>query len=164
MKITTISLLLAGLLMLVGCSQPTEMPAMPAMDNSSGDMAMTPSHNMPMPDDLDFSTTRPGEGGLIVATVTSDGDSIPINQMHQWTLHLETPDGQPIDNATVSVDGGMPQHGHGLPTEPQVTDNLGNGDYRVEGIKFQMPGWWEVKFAVEFDGQTDVITFNLMLN
>jgi hypothetical protein len=57
----------------------------------------------------------------------------------------------------------MPQHGHGLPTSPQVTQNLGNGDYLVEGMKFQMPGWWEVRFSISAGAQTDTITFNLTL-
>jgi hypothetical protein len=57
----------------------------------------------------------------------------------------------------------MPQHGHGLPTSPQVTQNLGNGDYLVEGMKFQMPGWWEVRFNILAGGQSDAITFNLTL-
>ena len=62
--------------------------------------------------------------------------------MHQWTLHVERADGTPVDDATITVDGDMPQHGHGMPTQPQVTENLGNGDYLVDGLKFQMGGWW----------------------
>jgi hypothetical protein len=41
--------------------------------------------------------------------------------------------GEPVENATIAVDGDMPEHGHGLPTCPQVTKYLGNGDYLVEG-------------------------------
>jgi hypothetical protein len=58
----------------------------------------------------------------------------------------------------------MPQHGHGLPTLPQVTENLGEGDYRVEGLKFHMPGWWIVEFDISADGMNDHVTFNLQLN
>jgi hypothetical protein len=60
------------------------------------------------------------------------------------------------------VDGGMPQHNHGMPTQPQVTP-LGSGDYRVEGMKFQMPGHWVVTVAVDAEGQQDTATFNLQL-
>ena len=42
----------------------------------------------------------------------------------------------------------MPRHGHGLPTKPRVTRPLGNGDHLVEGMKFNMGGWWVVKFRV----------------
>ena len=57
----------------------------------------------------------------------------------------------------------MPQHGHGLPTRPQVTQDLGNGDYLVEGLKFQMIGWWEVRYTITASEQSDSITFNLVL-
>jgi hypothetical protein len=85
-----------------------------------------------------------------------------INQMHTWTFHLETPAGQPLSGAQIIVDGGMPQHGHGLPTSPQVTKELGNGDYQVEGMKFNMPGWWVVHFHITASGQQDTMTFNLI--
>jgi hypothetical protein len=57
----------------------------------------------------------------------------------------------------------MPQHGHGLPTQPQVTQSLGNGDYLVEGMKFQMAGWWVVDFNIDSAGQRDNVRFNLIL-
>ena len=62
-----------------------------------------------------------------------------------------------------AVDGGMPEHGHGLPTEPYVTGNLGGGDYLVEGLRFQMKGWWEVKFTISTSENTDEVVFNLIL-
>jgi hypothetical protein len=69
-----------------------------------------------------------------------------------------------VEDAVIEMDGEMPEHGHGLPTKPQVTEYLGDGDYRVEGVKFQMTGWWEVKFEIAANGQTDEVTFNLMLS
>jgi hypothetical protein len=61
------------------------------------------------------------------------------------------------------VDGGMPQHGHGLPTKPLVTRQLGNGDHLVEGMKFNMGGWWVVKFRVNAAQGPDSVVFNLKL-
>jgi hypothetical protein len=115
------------------------------------------------PASLDTATTRPTDNGLFTASWRSDTDAVPHNQMHTWTLTVTTPDGAPVENAEIFVDGGMPQHGHGLPTSPQVTEYLGNGEYRVEGLRFQMTGWWEVKFNISAGGQTDSITFNLTL-
>ena len=86
-----------------------------------------------------------------------------INEIHSWTLHVETPDGQAVEGATVSIDGGMPQHNHGFPTSPEVTQDLGEGDYLIEGVRFNMTGWWEMKFAIEAGGQTDTVTFNLVI-
>lgn len=122
-----------------------------------------PRHMTPVPSELDTSTTRLSEQGLYRATIKPERDPIPINQIHAWTLHVETADGKPVDQAEITVDGGMPQHGHGLPTRPEVTRNLGNGDYLVEGMKFQMTGWWVVHFHIRAGGQDDRVTFNLML-
>ena len=116
-----------------------------------------------IPSDLDYSTTRSSDQGLFKVSYTASTGAVPVNQIHQWTLHVETEDGQPVNDATILVDGDMPQHGHGLPTRPQVTENFGNGDYRVEGMKFQMGGWWVMDFTITANGQTDAVHFNMML-
>jgi YtkA-like len=116
-----------------------------------------------VPSDLDYSTTQLSENGLFRVSYTASTDVVPVNQIHQWTLHVENADGEPVEDATITVDGDMPQHGHGLPTRPQVTENLGNGDYLVEGMKFQMGGWWVMDFTITADGQSDAVHFNMML-
>jgi len=113
------------------------------------------------PANLDISTSRLSDDGLFQVTWSSDPTNVPLNQIHTWTLHVETSDGQTVEDASILVDGGMPQHGHGLPTNPQVTEYLGNGDYLVEGMRFQMTGFWEVKFVINSGEQSDSITFNL---
>jgi len=115
------------------------------------------------PKDLDLSRTRASEGGLYRATIRPQGDSIPQGRLHSWTLHLETAAGAPVDSAAVAVDGGMPQHGHGLPTKPQVARSFGNGDHLVQGMKFNMGGWWVVKFRVSSATGNDSLMFNLQL-
>jgi hypothetical protein len=115
------------------------------------------------PDNLDYSRTRQSEKGLYRGTIRPQGDSIPQGRLQRWTLHLETADGAPVDSATVLVDGGMPQHGHGLPTKPRVTRALGNGDHLVEGMKFNMGGWWVVKFRVDATSGSDSLVFNVKL-
>ena len=117
--------------------------------------------NEPPPTNLDISTSRPSDEGLFQVSWSSDPVNVPLNQIHTWTLHVETPDGELVENASILVEGGMPQHGHGLPTNPQVTEYLGNGDYLVEGMRFQMTGFWEVKFVINSGEQSDSITFNL---
>ena len=118
---------------------------------------------MTIPDDLDSSTTRLTDKGLYRVTIASGPDPIVINRIHSWTVHVESADGSAAEDAQISVGGGMPLHGHGLPTTPQITENLGGGDYLLEGIKFQMIGWWEVKLRIIANSQTDSVTFNLLL-
>ncbi len=112
---------------------------------------------------LNTDRERMTDNGLFRVSFVSELDPVAINQMHSWTLNVVTADGRAVENAAITVDGGMPQHGHGLPTSPQVTEYLGDGAYRVEGLRFQMGGWWEVKFDIEAEGQTDAVTFNLVL-
>jgi hypothetical protein len=115
------------------------------------------------PQGLDYSRTRSSESGIYRGTIRPQGDSIPKGRLQKWTLHLETASGAPVDAATLAVDGGMPQHGHGLPTKPRVTRALGNGDHLVEGMKFNMGGWWVVKFRVRSTAGSDSLVFNLKL-
>ena len=57
----------------------------------------------------------------------------------------------------------MPEHGHGLPTEPVVTTMGFDGLYRIDGMKFSMPGWWVVTISVMANGEQDSVSFNLNL-
>ena len=111
----------------------------------------------------DIQTAKASAHGLYRATVRPDVTPIPVRRLQRWTLHLDTIDGRPVDTATISMDGGMPQHGHGLPTHPRVTRALGNGDHLVEGVKFNMGGWWVVRFAITTAAGSDTVTFNLGL-
>jgi hypothetical protein len=115
------------------------------------------------PAQLDTATTQMSQQGLYRVSFTAEQEPITISTLQTWTVHVATPDGQPVEGAAVAITGGMPEHNHGLPTAPLVTPS-GGGDYRVEGMKFQMPGWWTVTVAVAADGQQDRATFNLLLN
>jgi YtkA-like protein len=113
--------------------------------------------------DADVSTTRLSERGAYRVSYASDTLPIPINRLHRWTVHVEDKGGQPVTDAMIKVDGDMPGHGHGLPTRPRVTQNLGNGDYVVEGMKFQMGGRWVMEVTVAAGAQADTAKFNLEL-
>jgi len=120
-------------------------------------------HSNYVPADLDLSTTRLSTHGTYKVGYVSRRDPIPLNQIHNWTIHVETAGGRPVEHAAIAVDGDMPQHIHGLPTRPEVAKELGNGDYLVEGLKFHMSGWWVVDFQIDAGGQRDVVRFNLVL-
>ena len=111
----------------------------------------------------DYATERVSAQGAWRVSYKADPTPVPVHRLHAWTLHVARPDGTPITGATIKVDGDMPQHGHGLPTRPRVTRELGNGDYLVEGVKFQMGGWWVMDFEVTAAGRTDRVRFNLQL-
>ena len=118
---------------------------------------------MRAPSNLDYSRTQLSSRGVYRGSFEPVGDSIRVGRLHSWRLRLETNDGRPLDDVTIAVDGGMPQHGHGLPTKPRVTRHAGNGEHVVDGMKFNMGGWWVVKFRVAGALGPDSVTFNLKL-
>jgi hypothetical protein len=119
---------------------------------------------MSAPSNLDLSLTRATADGKLVVTLQPPATPAAINQLHAWQVRLATPAGAPIAHARIKVDGGMPQHGHGLPTRPQVTQELSDGTYLIEGMKFSMTGWWEIKLAIESHEGSDKVTFNTVVS
>ncbi|HET7867714.1 MAG TPA: FixH family protein [Burkholderiaceae bacterium] len=115
------------------------------------------------PVDLNTSLERSTEQGRYVVALQPPASAPAINQLHAWQVKLSTPDGRPVSHAQIAVDGGMPQHGHGLPTRPRVTRELGDGTYLIEGMKFSMTGWWEIKLAVQAAPGADKVTFNTVV-
>lgn len=90
--------------------------------------------------------------------------TVRIGVFQEWVLTLRRPDGSPVDSARLQVGGGMPGHGHGLPTQPQVTEYLGNGRYLIRGVRFNMLGDWVLRFAIELPEGQDTTAFLLRLD
>ena len=109
------------------------------------------------------ATVKLSEQGFYRVSYTSKHDPIQINNIHSWVLHVETAAGQPVADAEIGVSGGMSGHNHGLPTAPRATRYLGNGDYLIEGMKFQMGGHWVITFSVSAEGRSDSVSFELDL-
>jgi hypothetical protein len=113
--------------------------------------------------DLDLSLSKPTNRGHYVASLEPQKIPVPVGAMHTWTVTVKTPSGASVENIDISIAGGMPQHGHGLPTSPKVTKNLGGGRYLIEGMKFNMPGWWTLTVSIDGHEGSDSATFNLEL-
>ena len=105
---------------------------------------------------------RASAAGLYIATLEPARPVRP-RQMQTVRVTVRDAEGRAIDEAAISVGGGMPQHGHGLPTRPRVTRNLGGGTYEIEGVRFNMGGWWEFRLAITGARGADTVTFNLNL-
>lgn len=118
---------------------------------------------MSPPKNLDLALTRPTVENRYVVTLQPPARPAAINQLHAWRVLLSTAAGAPVAQARIQVDGGMPQHGHGLPTRPQVTQEVAAGTYVIEGMKFSMTGWWEIKLAIESPAGADKVTFNTVV-
>jgi hypothetical protein len=115
------------------------------------------------PADLDTSTTRVSAKKLFRVSYASDVDPLPIARFISWKLKVETADGKPVRDGEVTINGGMPEHGHGLPTIPEVVPGTAPGEYIVRGLKFSMPGWWVITFKIKANGAEDLTTFNVIV-
>jgi hypothetical protein len=126
-------------------------------------MMMMHGKNIARPPAIEFGTgLRASASRQFTATLQPDQPLRP-RRMHTVRVAITDAAGVPMDGATIQIDGGMPQHGHGLPTRPRMTRALGNGLYEIEGVRFNMGGWWEFKLAIDAASGSDVVTFNLAL-
>ena len=119
--------------------------------------------NVARPASEQFGTgPRPTQKQVYVVTLNP---TEPLRPRKLQTLPITITDaaGRPVEGAKVAVDGGMPQHNHGLPTQPRLGRALGDGKYEIEGVRFNMGGWWELKLAIEAAPGSDNVTFNLDL-
>jgi hypothetical protein len=84
-------------------------------------------------DGADASTRRLTRDGRYEVTYTPEVQPIPTRTLHAWTIEVRTRDGHPVEGATLKIGGGMPDHGHGLPTAPVAREALGGGRYVIDG-------------------------------
>ncbi|MDH4094121.1 MAG: FixH family protein [Betaproteobacteria bacterium] len=90
-------------------------------------------------------------------------EPLRLRRLQTVPVRITDAAGRPVEQARIAVDGGMPEHLHGLPTQPRLGRSLGNGVYELDGVRFSMGGWWEFKLAIESPAGADSVTFNLSL-
>jgi hypothetical protein len=113
--------------------------------------------------DIDLSRSKSTADNRYHVKIAPEAEPLAVGAMHGWVLTLTTPDGRPVEEARIAISGGMPLHGHGLPTAPEVTAYLGEGRYRIEGVRFNMGGNWELEFAISAPPGDDNVAFNVAL-
>jgi len=113
---------------------------------------------------LEFGRQRDSRRGLYRVRIEPLNPGARLGDFQSWKLHVDAADGRPVSGAVIHVKGGMPQHGHGLPTLPQVSAGRAPGEYRIDGLQFSMPGWWELSVYISSERQDDIVTFNLDAN
>lgn len=111
----------------------------------------------------DDAKTWASDAGHFTVSFRSELQPLVINKIHTWILHVEDSDGNAIAGANITVTGGMPEHNHGLPTLPQVTATPEHGNYKVEGMRFHMRGYWEIRVAIDVGSEHDSVMIPLQL-
>jgi hypothetical protein len=113
---------------------------------------------------LPFSAPLPTDGGRYVLALRVEPDPPPLSELFVVHATLTTPDGAPVEDATVHLDATMPHHGHGMMTRPiddaGVCDPEGacrhpGGAYLTRGFKFHMAGPWTISARVDGPAGSD---------
>lgn len=100
-------------------------------------------------------------------TLESQLKPLSINQIHSWLVRVNSAQGEGVSQATLMVTGGMPDHDHGLPTQPQITAEIAPGVYLLEGVRFHMNGRWvmtvELTTSDAVNSTAEIVNLELML-
>lgn len=111
----------------------------------------------------EFGTGPRASNRSLYAATLEPREPLRLRQLLAVPVRIVDANGRPVDGATVSIEGGMPEHLHGLPTKPRVTRSLGEGVYEIEGLRFSMGGWWQLTLVIDSPAGVDSVTFNLAL-
>jgi hypothetical protein len=105
---------------------------------------------------LTFSrlTNIPSHNGVYRASMIASANS-------QWTVEIQTASGTRIPSASLALESWMPDDERVVAMHPHVTE-LAHGRYRVDGLRLDRHGWWNVKLAISAAAGTDSLAFNLV--
>lgn len=132
----------AALLILAGCDKP-KAPG-------STQPSPSPSTSAPAPAPSARESTQIADSDKIFK-IAFRPDPAPIEASKPFSLHVDvarrTSDAPIGDEASLVVDAAMPEHRHGMNTQPRVR-RVGPGKFVADGMLLHMPGRWEIYFDV----------------
>lgn len=102
---------------------------------------------------------RPSTNGRYTVVLRPAKVPIPVNEWVDFSIQIRRRDGAKVELTEVALDGGMPAHGHGLPTAPTVLRAGAAGELVATGVRFNMAGLWELRLTVVDSGGGDVAVF-----
>lgn len=128
-----------------------------APDDASGDDAATATDlgaagasgicsDDPRAEQYEAGMGKRTESGLKVVLVEAEPEP-PARLDNSWVLLVEDSEGEPVEDAQLTLNPQMPDHGHGSPREA-VVEELGDGQYRAEPIALIMPGYWTIEVSI----------------
>ena len=79
-----------------------------------------------------------------------------------WVVEVRTATGRPVENAALTLESWMPDNDDVRATRPRVTESLGAGRYRVDGLRLDRRGWWNVRLQIVGSFGTDSLAFNVV--
>ncbi len=128
-----------------------------------GSFLLQPKLGMAQPSENYYPFTKLTDSGRMRLVIEPQLTPIPLNTLHSWIVKVTTAEGQPVQPLEILIDGGMPRHSHGLPTQPKVTRYLDNGKYQIDGLQFYMEGVWQLHFKCLDEQGWNQVTFNILV-
>ena len=104
------------------------------------------------------------DNGMFELALYPEKGSASIGDYHNWVIEVKDDHGKAVDDALFNLSGGMAAHGHGLPSQPIVTKYLGEGQYLIEGMLFNMAGDWSLSVVVQQGDEGDRKKFEMTLS
>ena len=119
--------------------------------------------------DAPWSLTQKSSAKQLIATLSCDKKPFLGNfQTCSLALSHITSSGhisnKILKNKSIIIGGGMPEHQHGLPTNPIIEWSDKDNIYYIQGLKFSMPGPWVLHFYIngldKLNTEKDTVTFS----
>ena len=102
------------------------------------------------------------ESGAFQIVLDRDPSTMPLSEFVELKATIHDAQDAVVTGATLAIGGGMPAHGHGLPTQPEA-EATADGSFVIKGLKFSMPGDWVLIFDIKTDSAEDRVTVDFRL-
>ena len=86
--------------------------------------------------------------------------AVRVGEPQRWVIHLEQRNGRRVAHAKLQTRVWMPETGLESAIRPTAT-YIGNGEYRLDDVRFTRPGWWNVALVVNAAAGIDSLAFNV---
>ena len=106
-------------------------------------------------DDPRERTVRSNDGSFVVAWRLVP-EPLPLNESFGLDVRVLNESGalRDVQSVSLAVDAAMPEHGHGMNVVPTVIQ-VADAQFQVRGMRFHMPGRWELYFDITRGGVTE---------
>lgn len=125
--------------------------------SSSGDAGVVNCQNDARVSTYAANMTVTSSGGALKVSLVNANPAPPARDLNTWDLRITNASGTAMPGLPLAIRTLMPDHGHGSPTTPTITDK-GGGNYTVGQLNLFMPGVWHVWFFSN-SAPTDIADF-----
>ncbi|MCK6513124.1 FixH family protein [Myxococcota bacterium] len=164
--------MIAAWSLMTACPAPNATPDGSTETTPDGSTETTPDGST----QETMSEATPEGSGAIRSLVTKEGtyrvvyvpapDPIPLNENFAINFTVTYADGRemalPAD-LELKADATMPAHKHGMLQKPTIQKET-TGKYKVDGMKFHMPGQWVMKVDLTSGAKTETVDFEINLS